>query len=36
MNFAVSLIFLMKPLFLHDQKLKNKQKLKYPEKEESF
>ena len=36
MNFAVNLIFLIKSIFLHDQKLKRKQKLKYLENEKSF
>ena len=36
MNFAVNLIFLIKPLFLHDQKLNHKQKRKYLDNEKSF
>ena len=36
MNFAVNLIFLIKLLFLHDQKLNHKQKRKYLDNEKSF
>ena len=36
MNFAVNLIFPIKSLLLHDQKLKRKQKLKYLENKKSL